>query len=299
MTSPHPESEDDAADLRVLVARIIAGRWWINLSVLVISAAFTTAAFGITPIYRASTILIPAKFDHDAGSGGSSLGGIGGVASLVGFNLGGGDSFTEEAIAVLRSREFTDKFINDLNLMPVLYSKQWDTASGKWKVDEKNRPTPARAFAYFDRKIRFIDQEKKTSLMTLSVDWRERTVAARWANELVDRLNAEMRKREIARADSAVGYLEKEFDSTTAVATRAAISRLIEAQVKQRMLATVTPEFAFRVIDPAVPPDIDDRYYPNRIALIFAGPILGLLFGVVCVLGYGSLAGTGSRQIAA
>jgi uncharacterized protein involved in exopolysaccharide biosynthesis len=282
---------EEASDLRLMLAKITPHPWWLLTSVILFTALLTTAAFVLTPIYRASIVLIPAKSDKDTDLGGSGLGGIGGVASLVGINLGGGDSLTEEALAVLKSREFTQKFIDDHNLMPVLYAKIWDPRAQRWTVDEKHQPTPARAFRYFDKSIRLVTTEKKTGLITVSVDWKDRTLAADWANDLVRRLNLEMRQREMARADSAVGYLEKEFESTTAVATRQAIGHLIEMQVKQRMLASVTQEFAFRVIDHATVPDRDDRHFPNRILMVASGPIVGLIVGVLCILGIDALRG--------
>ena len=292
---------DEAMDLRAMVARIAAHRWWVVASVILFSVGFYVAAHVLTPIYRASTVLIPARSKNDMDTGGSGLGGgggIGGVASLVGLNLGGNDSVTEEALAVLQSRQFTAKFIDDLNLMPVLYAKIWDAQTGKWKVDENHQPTPARAYRYFNKSIRSIVPEKKTSLITLNIDWKDRVAAANWANELVRRLNLEMRQREMARADSAVGYLEKEFEATTAVATREAIGRLIETQVKQRMLASVTPEYAFRVIDPAVAPDRDQVHFPNKFLMVLAGPIVGLFFGVLCVLSIAALRSPTNRPTA-
>jgi uncharacterized protein involved in exopolysaccharide biosynthesis len=283
----YSDSVDEGMDLRVMAARLVARWWWIAISVVLFTAAFITANHVLTPVYRASILLIPAKNDKDMDSSGSGLGGgIGGVASLVGINLGGSDSDTEEALGVLKSRQFTDSFIKDLNLMPVLYAKIWDAQTGKWKGDESHQPTASRAYRLFDKKIRTIVPEKKTSLITLNIDWTDRVAAAKWANELVARLNLEMRQREMARADSAVGYLEKEFETTTAVATREAIGHLIEAQVKQRMLATVTQDFAFRVIDPATPPDKDEMHFPNKFMMAIAGPIVGMLVGVFAVLGY-------------
>ncbi len=279
-------------DLRAMVATIAAHPWRLLASVVLFTVAFTTAAFVLTPIYRASTILIPAKSDKDSDSASGGLGGgIGGVASLVGINLGQGDELTEEALAVLKSREFTQKFIDDRNLMPVLYAKKWDAQAGKWKVDQKHQPTPARAFRSFDKKIRAVVQEKKTSLITLNIDWTDRFAAADWANDLIRRLNLEMRKREMARADSEVAYLEREFETTNAVATREAIGHLIEMQVKQRMLAAVTEEFAFRVIDHATPPDADDRHFPNRLLMVIAGPIVGFIVGTLWILTASALKG--------
>ncbi len=285
-SNSYSDQADDEMDLRAIVARLFARKWWMFSSVVVFTAGFYIAAHVLTPVYRASTILIPAKAEHGLDS---SVGGIGGVASLVGIDIGGSDSDKQEALAVLKSRHFTEKFISDLNLMPVLYAKKWDVRAGKWKVDEKHQPTPAKAYRYFDKDIRAVVLDKKTGLITLNVDWTDRIAAVVWANELVQRLNLEMRQREMARSDAAVGYLEKEFESTTAVATREAIGHLIESQVKQRMLATVTEEFAFRVIDRAMPSDKDDPHFPNKLLMVVAGPITGFIFGALLVLGYATL----------
>jgi len=286
------EDFDEGTDVRQLLAKLQRRWWWIALSVVVFAALFYTLAHVLTPIYRASILLIPAKSDSgmDSGLGGAlGGGGLGAAASLVGINLGGNDSLTQEALAVLKSREFTDKFISDLHLMPVLYAKLWDPQTGRWKPNLPHEPTPARAYRYFDKSIRTVVIEKKTGLITVTVDWKDRVAAANWANELILRLNQEMRQRETARADASVGYLEKEFESTTAVATREAIGRLIEGQVKQRMLAVVTPEFAFRVIDHAVAPDKDDVHFPNKLIMYILGLFMGVVFGVLLVLGRASL----------
>jgi uncharacterized protein involved in exopolysaccharide biosynthesis len=279
---------DDRVDVRALIAKIRARRSWLVASVLAFAALFSAAALLLTPTYRASTILIPAKSNKDTLSGAAA--GLGGVASLVGISLGGSDSLTEEALAVLKSRQFTEKFINDRQLMPVLYPKKWDARSGRWNVDENHQPSPAKAYRYFDKKIRSIIQDKKTGLVTLNIDWTDRMAAADWANELVQRLNLEMRQRETARAESAVGYLEKELANTNTVATREAMGRLIEAQVKQRMYAVVTQEFAFRIIDRAMPPDHDDRFFPPRVPLFVSGPFVGLLMGILWILTYSAFA---------
>ena len=55
------------------------------------------------------------------------------------------------------------------------------------------------------------------------------------------------------------------------------------------MLAAVTPEFAFRVIDRAVPSDKDDPHFPNKFLMLLAGPIVGFVIGALCVLTYAAL----------
>jgi uncharacterized protein involved in exopolysaccharide biosynthesis len=292
-----PTAEDEAIDLRQLRARILARRWWVLACVIVSAAAFAVAAFEIRPVYRASTVLIPASAERNSLSSAlsSTLGQLGGIASLAGVSLGSSDAGTEEALAVLQSRQFTERFINDLNLMPELFAGKWDAANGKWRIGWWDPPTPAKAVKYFDKKIRTVTRDKRSSLVTLQIDWRDRDEAAAWANQLAQRLNAEMRGRAIEQAAASLSYLEKELDSTSVVATRDSISRLIEAQVKQRMLANVTQEYAFRIVDKAMAPDSDDPIWPRKLLFFIGGPLLGLAVGIAAVLAADFLFATNGR----
>jgi uncharacterized protein involved in exopolysaccharide biosynthesis len=277
--------DDDTLDLRDIVATLWAKRLWIIASVVVFTALFVTAAYVIKPVYRSTTVLVSTSSERSnlSGAVGSALGNMSGLASLAGINLGTGNEGTQEAIAVLRSRDFTQRFIADLKLMPKLWPEGWD-AAGKWQGDPAEQPTLAKANKYFDARIRKIIEDKKTGLVTLHIDWRDPKESADWANELVRRLNEEMRRRAILNSEASVKYLEKELESTSTVGTREAINRLMETQIRQRMLANVTQEFAFRVVDPALPADRDDPLRPQKILLFAAGPALGFVFGCVLVL---------------
>lgn len=277
MDKLHTEHEQDiwSLDLRGFLALIAARRWLVTACVLVFTCGFTALAFLMTPVYEATVVLIPANTERSIEQLGSTLGQLGGIASLAGLNLGSRGTETEEALAVLRSRQFTEGFIDDAHLMPLLFANRWDAEHDRWKGPPDKQPTPAKAYKYFDKKVRTIVQDKKTGLVTLQIDWKNRAEAARWANELARRLNEEMRDRSIKKAESSLGYLEHELENTTAVATREAIGRLIESQVKQRMVAHVTQEYAFRIVDKAMAPDADDPVKPKKAVLIALGFGLG------------------------
>lgn len=266
--------------LRGILVPIAANWQWVAGCVLVFGAAFTGFALLVTPAYQAETVLLPAGADKSGASIDGALGQLSGLAALAGVSIGGGDKNTEEAIAVLKSKEFTERFITDNDLLPVLFPRLWDATQRRWKVGAAKQPTLGRAYRRFDEQVRSVIQDKKTGLVTIQVEWRDRFVAAKWANELVARLNAEMRKRAISRASANIAFLEKELESTAVVSTRDAIGRLLDAQVRQRMVATVSDDFAFRVVDAAVIPDADDPIRPKKTLLIVLGPLLGFLFAV-------------------
>jgi capsular polysaccharide biosynthesis protein len=286
-TSEEQWQAEQGIDLRALLATLSARRWWIVGCVLVAAVACTTTAFVMTPVYRASVVLTSASTErNDANNAlNSALGSLGSLASLAGLSVGGNDAATEESLAVLQSRQFTESFIDQKNLMPELFARQWDAKDGTWMVSAwRPQPTPARAFKYFDRHVRSVSRDKKTGLVTLQIEWRDRNESAQWANELVQRLNAEMRRRAIGKVDASLGYLQKELISTPEVGMREAIYRLIEGQIKQRMLADVTEEYAFRVVDRAMPSDADDPVRPKKPLLLIGGPFFGLVIGIALVM---------------
>ena len=281
-----PRTQDESVNLRTVLAQLLRKRWWILAGVVVSTVVFTAAAHWITPVYRVTVVMVTVSSERNslAGSVSQSLGQIGGgLASLAGLNVGSGDSETQEALGVLRSREFGEQFIKDENLMPQLFASNWDSATQSWKAG-KGVPTINKAFNYFNKGIRTVTQDNKTGLTTLQIDWRDRNAAAAWANQLLKRLNAVMRSRAITNADASIAFLERELQTTSVVETREAINRLIETQVKQRMLANVTEEYAFRIVDPAIASDADDPIKPPKTLLLIAGPIVGLLLSVAGVL---------------
>jgi uncharacterized protein involved in exopolysaccharide biosynthesis len=246
---------------------------------------FGVWAFVKTPIYRGTTILVPADLDKKGmGSNlSSALGSVSGFAALAGLGLGGNDYATEEAIAVLKSEQLTGGFIQDNNLWPELFPQAWDAQAGHWKAGIKKVPTLGRAFRAFNS-IRKVQRDSKTGLITLQVDWKDPHKAADWTNQLVERLNDEMRNRALKQAEASMGYLQNELSTTYDVTTREAISRLMEEQIKHEMLAHVTREYALQVVDKAIAADLDAPVRPIKILYVAFGLVFGALVGTCVAL---------------
>jgi uncharacterized protein involved in exopolysaccharide biosynthesis len=274
--------------------------WWLLGSIAVTWIGFALWAFLVPPTYRATVVVVPAGVEKGLGGAGAMLGQLGGLASLAGLNLASGDSLTEEALAVLQSREFGERFISDHDLLPRFFPHKWDGDRNQVGIVADGRPTLAEGFRHFDENVRRVSRDKKSGLIMVSVDWTDREEAAAWANDLVGRINADMRTRAIESATASLAFLESERERTAFVETRQTINRLIEAQVSQRMIASVTPEYVFRVVDRALPPDAKDPVSPTRTFLLIAGPIVGLMLGAALALLHAGLArefpGPGTRD---
>jgi uncharacterized protein involved in exopolysaccharide biosynthesis len=280
------DSSEESISFRELLIRLWQGRWWVIVSTLVVTGIATVMAFLATPIFRATTVMVSASSDRiSIGSTlSSALGSLGGLASLAGFGFGSGDSQTEEALAVLRSQQFNERFISDLNLLPIIFENMWDKEQRSWNVKPDDQPTLSMGFKVFDVSIRKINVDKKTGLISVQIEWKDRFATAAWSAGLVQRINAEMRARAIAKAEASVGFLQRELNNTTDIGTRDAINRLIEAQIKQRMLATVTDEYSFRVVDKAFVPGPKDKVRPSKRVYVMLGFLLGGVLGCLAAL---------------
>ena len=273
---------DEVIDLQTLFARLWSGRRWIFISTVIFLTGFLVTALVMQPVYRAQTILSPASKERGGLSSlaGTALGSLGGLASLAGVNLESGGSLTDEALAVLKSRQFSESFLLRHGLIQDLYAEQWNKSTGRWIGAP---PSLAKAVRRLNE-IRAATVDKNSGLVTLQIDYSDPTKAADWANYLVTELNTVMRARAITQTDAAIAYLKSELKTTDAIDTKASINRLIEAQMNQRMIANISPEFAFRVIDKAMPPESGDAIRPRRVLLVSLGAALGFSLGIAAVL---------------
>lgn len=269
------------AELRALVASAWKRKWWLVACVFIFAFLFGAYAKYQPLIYRGTTVMVPAT---PSGLGGltSTLGGsLGGIASFAGIDLGGAGSKTDEVLAVLKSRQFIERFIKEKQLLPILFANDWDKQTGAWKKNVQPH-TYSQAYKAFSS-IMKVEREKTGNLIKLNVDWTDRELAASWANELIDLLNAEMRARAMDEADRSVRFLEEEGKRTTLVPTQQAIGRLVESQINQRMLASVTTDYALRVVDKAMPSDRNDPYAPRKMLILAVGTVLGFVIGLFLI----------------
>jgi len=249
----------------------------------IITAASTLTAlllaFLLPPVYRAEVLLAPVTQDKSEGLS-AIASQYGDLAALAGINVGPGKDKTAEYIAALKSRSLSVAFINEENLKSVLFPGYWDDENKKWK-NSSRIPSDWETFKVFDEDIRTVRNDRKTGLVTLEIDWKDAALAAKWANSLVRRVNARLRNEAIEEAERSIGFLEKQLLLTSAVEIQQAIYRLIEGQTKKKMIASTREEYAFTVIDPAVPPERKVR--PKRLAMIAIGAFTGFLISAVVI----------------
>jgi uncharacterized protein involved in exopolysaccharide biosynthesis len=207
--------------------------------------------------YEASILVDPVtQTPGDSQMGGlrSMASEFSGLTALAGLSLGS-DSHKAETIAVLQSRQLTEQYIDRNNLLPVLYSKRWDSRLGRWKTSNPEKiPNLWTANEYFKRQVRSVTESKKTGLVTLTITWTDPQLAAAWANGLVKAANDYLRAQAIGVTDRNIAYLKDQASKTDEVGIRQAIYLVLENEIDDAMLARGKEQYALKVLDPAAAP---------------------------------------------
>ena len=243
------------------------------------------AGVGIAIIWPKSydAIVTLAPVDRQSMSGGlqSLVSQYSSLAGMVGLDLGGADHSTDAALALVQSRHFLEQFISDHNLLPILFPKAWDAASGSWKrPKDGDHPSLQDGYGYFYKRVLAVLQDRKTGLISLTVSWKDPVIAASWANDLVARVNRASRELAAMQADDSLRFLHDQLPTAESVGLQQAINTLIQSQLNQKMLANSRPNYAFDVVDPAEPSDLKNYARPQPIVLIVAGFFLGIVAGL-------------------
>jgi uncharacterized protein involved in exopolysaccharide biosynthesis len=275
------EPATSSIQIGVLLADILRG-WRIWLVTAVLGSALGVAlALYMTPIYRSVAVAAIDAQGADSLGGGLLGGQLTGLAGLAGLSLGGSNRRLEY-IAVLDSRALADRFIAENNLKLQFFAKDWDAKARRWT--SKKIPSDDDAYRFFTDRALFVDEDRRTGLITVAIEWRDRVAAARWANQFVQRANDLLRVRAMQEASSSLEFLDRELAKASTVEIRNAMFQLVEAQKKQQMLATVREDYIFHIIDPAVVAD-EDRFVRPKRSLVAAGcGFAGGVLGVAIVL---------------
>ena len=273
-----PGVEEDEIDLLELV-RTLLQSWKLifGITILCVVAA-VVYAFLSPEVYKAETLLVPAKEEKNNAS---TLSQFGGLAAMAGISIPS-DSNIEQVIATLQSGKFLRFFIEENELLPLLFEESWDAEKQEWRVSEESKkPTVHDAVDTFQKGLIEVDQDKKSGLVTLSVSWKNPEFATVWANELVKQLNKQLREKAISDSQKRVGYLEQELAKTTLKDMQEVLYNLLESEKQKAMLANVNEDFALEVIDPATVPEVREK--PKRKLIIALGGICGGFLGVFTV----------------
>lgn len=291
-------SHDDEIDLRELFSVLWAGKKVIVAITGLFAAAAVVYALSIANEYKASIVIAPAQQEGGGLSG--ALGQLGGLASLAGVSLGGGGG-SEAAVAqeIMQSWGFVEQFIvnNELEVevfaaegwnktsnVLTIDSDLYDKDSNKWLIDEDGQlraPTSWELYEAFSKRLS-VSEDKKSGLTSVSIEYFSPIVAKNWVDLYVAAINEHMRQRKLSQVNSNIEYLQAQIEKTSIAEMREVFYQIIEEQVKNKMLAEASPEYAFVTVSPSMVPEQKSK--PKRALMCILGTLLGGMLSVLYVL---------------
>jgi len=290
---------DDEIDLRELFGALWAG----SRKIIAITAVFAFVsviyALSVSNQYKATVLLAPAQSDSSDLSG--ALGQLGGLASLAGVDIGGGDSSEAQmAQEIMKSWSFIDSFIADNDLAVELSAVQdwskgsnellindgvYDTENKQWLIENESGvtgpPSSWVLFQAFSERL-VVSENKKAGLVAVHIEYYSPQIAKQWLDMYVAAINAHMQQRQVAKVSNNIEYLEAQIEKTSIAEMQEVLYTIIEEQIKNKMLAEASPDYAFVAVSPSMVPE--EKSQPKRALIGILGTLLGGMLSVLLVL---------------
>jgi uncharacterized protein involved in exopolysaccharide biosynthesis len=240
---------DNTVDIRSIGQEVFRTRKLIGF-LLFLSVTCAVAASLIVPKSYIAEITL-AHADASASGGVANSG----LANLAGFAFGASDA-SDANLAVMTSRANFATLLNTGDFSDVLNGeinksllRTLGIAGGSENRDLLD------LVDVLKKKIVVVREDKKTGLVYLSVQWSSAEYAAYLANEIVRVTNDSVRGAALNESNRKIEYLRNMLSSEELSGMQVAISAGIESELQTRMIIQGREEYAFKVIDAAMPPN--------------------------------------------
>lgn len=283
---------DDEIDLSEIIGVLWAGKLKIIAITVVFAVGSLIYALSIPDEYKATVLLAPAQSE---GGLSTSMGRLGGLASLAGVNIGANNtSESEIAQAIMRSRSFIETFVSRNSLAVEVYAAEgWDKKTRKLIIDTdiydtENKkwvdgaPSDWALFKVFSGKLN-VSKSRDSGLLSVSIQHYSPQMAKQWVDLYVSEINAHMQKRQVKKITNNIEYLQVQIEKTVIAEMREVFFTIIEEQIKSKMLAEASPDYAFVSVSPSMVPE--QKAPSGRALICIVGTLSGAILSLLLVVG--------------
>jgi uncharacterized protein involved in exopolysaccharide biosynthesis len=225
------------------------------------------------PRYLAETTVVRVESGVSLGA----LGQLGGLASLAGIGSLGGMANNELPMATLRSRSTIRDYLVKADLLEAL--SEFSSVDSQGAESVRSAGYLEEVVEGFERHAYFVSEDSKSGVVTVGVKWTDPSLAATWANGLVEQANMSIRQRELNESDSRIAFLKKELEIATQAPVLSAIAATLEAELQKSAVIRATDQYAFKIIDRAVAPT--KKVSPKRSLICLGGIVLGFALSLL------------------
>lgn len=285
-------SRSDEIDLRELFMILWQGKWIIIAVTFLFAVAGVFYALSLPNMYKSEGVYAPAQKQGGAGALGGQLGGL---ASLAGVNIGGGESNDiDQAMELIKSWPFLEGVINKHNLKPLIMGvKGWNKETGELVWDEEvydpvnkkwigypangEGPSSFDVFLAVKRMLR-VSVDSKTGLISITCEALSPALSLKFLDLIVDELNLHFKARDVKESARNINYLQNKVGETSIAEMQSVFYGMIELEIKNLMLAEVSDEYTLKTVVASRLPEEKSR--PRRGGVVLAFFAGAIFFGV-------------------
>ena len=305
------------------IAKYFRDLWKNKVLIILGTGLFVLAGFvysiSLENLYQSNARLYPKQMDNGSAGSLSQLAsaGLGSVASISGLGFGGGlstlDYKTQIALETIKSIDFFEEYLYESMLIPLMATTGWERSTNRFVIDsnlydiEKNKwvrdiappltAKPSVQEAHREFLLAFsVDADIETGFITLSMEHYSPYFAKQTLDLMIKSISSKMRSSDVLEAEKAILFLNKQRKINQLVSIEQVFSKLVEEQTKTIMLANVSEDYVFKVVERPFVSELKSR--PNRALICVLFTFVGLLALIVLVLIKEYLAANGNIKSA-
>ena len=283
---------EDKIDLKELFSVFWSGKIKILLITAIFAISSVMYSLSLPNQYKATAILAPST-----GGVSDTFSRLGGFASFAGISLNESSSGNDArlAIEIMQSWSFIEDFIAENNLAPMLFAVEgweeqenkiifnndiYDAKNNNW-INEGELPSSWDLFQSFTGKLS-VEDDKRSGLTIVTIEYISPQIAKNWVDLYVSSINKYMQARKIQMVSKNIEYLDEQVVGNSNSEMKEVFFAIISEQVKEKMMAEATPDYAFVTVSPSMVPE--KKSQPNRALICILGTIVGGIFSIFLVL---------------
>ena len=291
---------DDEIDLRELASVLWSGK----KNILTVTSLFAVIAVIVVLLipnqYQATAVVSPAQSGSTSmlGAMSSQLGGLASLAGIKAPSDEGGEA--QAAMEIMQSWSFIEQFIKTNNLAAEIFAADgWDREINQLSYDSslydsqqkhwvRNPPagktidpTSWELYKEFSERL-VVTTDKTSGMISISIEHYSPILAKQWVDLYITTINDYMRTRKLGQTNSNIEYLEAQIEKTAIAGMKEVFYQVIEEQIKNKMLAEASPEYAFVTVNPAMVPE--EKSTPKRALICVLTVLLGAMLSIFAVL---------------
>jgi len=220
---------------------------------------------------------------EEKGSSFSLPGALGGLGAMVAgeFGFGGGGTL-EKLEVVLKSRALSAKVIKKYDLMPILFSEEWDAVKKTWikKGLSNEPPTIQDGIKIIRKSLLEVNRDKKNNTITVMFDNPDPATSKNIVDYYLTELSETLREEVLKDSRDNRHFFNEQLERTSDALLREKIYTLLAREIEKETFALAQKCYGFVILDPPVVPDIDKKVKPKR-AIICILSVLTAFFAAI------------------